>query len=308
MGLRDFLDRTRRRVGDRGWAGVKDSVNELYKGGWRYLGWHVPRGTNVYERDWDTLVILDACRVDLMEELTGEFSFIDGVASFESVGSMSEEWIEKTFVDAYREEMRNTAYVTANVFSDSLLSADDFLELDEVWRYGWDEDLGVVPPRAVTDRAIDVARTQDPDRLIVHYMQPHHPFIADDSSIASQFVSDPFGRGDEWSVVDALRHGKISHEEFWRAYRANLRLALEDVAVLRRNHDADTMVLTADHGDALGEWGIYDHPAGCLHPVVKNVPWVETTASDGGEYEPATADRTEQDVAIDQRLRDLGYL
>jgi hypothetical protein len=157
----------------------------------------------------------------------------------------------------------------------------------------------------VTDRAIALARDRQHDRLIVHYMQPHHPFVA--GGAPDGFAADPFGRENETTVVDALRKGRISREAFWNAYRENLRLVLEDVAVLLANHDAETVVLTADHGDALGEWGIYDHPAGCLHPAVKNVPWTETTATDGGEYEPQVVP-SEREADVEERLRGLGYL
>ena len=305
MGFREWARRSYARISDEGRQGAFDSLDEFYSGLWRYLGWRVPRGTNVYEREWDTLVILDACRVDLLREVAGEYPFVGPVESFESVGSMSEEWMVKTFTEEYAHETTQTTYVTSNVFSERVLSADQFLELDEVWRYAWDDDLGIVPPRPVTDRAIAVARDRQPDRLIVHYMQPHHPFVAGDSP--GEFAADPFGREHETTVVDALRKGRISREAFWNAYRENLRFVLDDVALLLANHDAETVVLTADHGDALGEWGIYDHPAGCLHPVVKNVPWTETTATDGGDYESqVTPDEGAADV--EERLQGLGYL
>lgn len=302
--LGDWVRRSCARIAEEGRGGAVDSAHELYGGLWRYLGWRVPRGTNVYEREWDTLVILDACRVDLLREVADEYPFVGDVDSLESVGSMSEEWMVKTFTDEHVDEVERTAYVTANVFSGRVLSADRFGELDEVWRYAWDDGLGIVPPRPVTDRAIAAARERDPERLVVHYMQPHHPFIADGT--AERFEPDPFGREGEPTVVDALRKGRIPRDEFWAAYRENLRLVLDDVAVLLANHDAETVVLTADHGDALGEWGIYDHPAGCLHPVVKDVPWVETTASDTGAYEPEVEPSAET-PAVSERLERLGY-
>ncbi|WP_128226241.1 hypothetical protein [Halobacteriaceae bacterium SHR40] len=305
MGLTDWIQRSYARIDEDGRAGATDSLDDLYSGMWRYLGWHVPRGTNIYEREWDTLVILDACRVDLLREVADEYSFLGPVGSFESVGSMSEEWMEKTFTEEYAEETRQTAYVTSNIFSERVLSTDQFLELDEVWRYAWDNTLGIVPPRPVTDRAITVARDQQPDRMIVHYMQPHHPFISDD--VSEHFAADPFGRENETTVVDALRRGEISRDAFWDAYRENLRLVLNDVAVLLENHDAEKVIITADHGDALGEWGIYDHPAGCLHPVVKNVPWSVTTATDENEYEPQLI-QNKHEANVEERLRGLGYL
>lgn len=308
MGLPEWIERTKRRLQQQGVAGAKESAYELYAGGWRYLGWHVPRGTNVYDREWDLLVVLDACRVDLLREVAVDYPFVTDVESTVSVGSMSEEWMAKTFQDEYAAEVRNTAYVTANVFSAEVLGDVPFQVLDEVWRYAWSDDDGTVLPTPVTDRAVAVGREHAPKRLIVHYMQPHHPFVG--SANPDGVGADPFGRKGEETVVDALRKGNVTRDEFWAAYRQNLEIVLEDVAVLLSNVDAGTVAITADHGDALGEWGIYDHPAGCLHPVVKNVPWAETSAVDTGEYEPTVeaAPPTDADVDVESRLRDLGYL
>jgi len=67
--------------------------------------------------------------------------------------------------------------VTGNTWTDRYLDATAFAALDEVWKYAWDDDLGTVPAAAVTDRAVALARERDPERLVVHYMQPHHPFV-----------------------------------------------------------------------------------------------------------------------------------
>lgn len=306
MGFGDWVKRSAANVNNQGYQGLKESTYEVYTGAWRYLGWHVPRGTNVYELDWDVLVILDACRVDLMEEVGAEFPFIESVESVESVGSMSEEWLAKTFTEDYHTQMRETAYVTTNVFSHEVLDSDRFELLDELWRYCWDDDLGTVPPSAVSDRAIQVARDRNPEYLIIHYMQPHHPFVGSD--LFGQFGIDPFGDRNEMTVVDALRLGKVSREDFWNAYRDTLRHVLQSVSVLLTNIDANTVAISSDHGEAIGEWGVYGHPAGCLHPSVKNVPWVETTATDTGEYEPTIERTPEENVNVERRLRDLGYM
>ena len=306
MGFSDWVKRSARNVRADGYEGARESVNEVYGGAWRYLGWHVPRGTNVYEKEWDMLVILDACRVDLLREVAADYPFIGEVKSLDSVGSMSEEWMVKTFTDEYAAETSETAYVTANAFSGEVLDDDSFRLLEEVWRYHWDDDLGVVTADAVTDSAVRVGREYDLEYLIVHYMQPHHPFIGSDAF--GDFESDPFGEKGATTEVDALRRNEVTRAEFWAGYRDNLRYVLEEVETLLANVAADRVVITADHGDALGEWGIYGHPAGCLHSAVRTVPWVETTAEDTGEYEPQLEPRTAESVEVQDRLRDMGYL
>lgn len=306
MGFLDWAKRSSRYIRERGHSGVKDSGYELYTGFWRYFGWRLPRGVNIYEKDWEVLVVLDACRVDLMREVAGEYPFLQDVDTIKSVGSMSEEWLAKTFDEEYRTQISETIYVTTNAFSGEVLTPDNFRMVDELWGYCWDDDLGTVPPSSVTDRAISIARDYDPARLIVHYMQPHHPFIGSD--VFGRFGVDQFGGQKEVTVVDALRYNAISREEFWSAYRDNLRFVLNEVSILLTNTDADEVVITSDHGEALGEWAIYGHPAGCLHPAVTNVPWVETSASDTGSYEPEIEPPAENETTVEERLEELGYL
>ena len=307
MSFGDWVRVSAAKIRGKGREGVADVAYDLYTGLW-WLAWPIPRGTNVYERDWDLLVVLDACRVDLLRSVADEYAFLDGeIERTESVGSMTKEWLAKTFTDEYAAEVANTAYVTGNVFSDRILESDRFRALEEVWRDGWDEERDTVPPRSVTDRAIRTARETDPDRLIVHYVQPHHPFLD-----LEGFDAAPFGPALSDTVVDALRKGKISRNTFWNAYQDNLRRALDDVELLLENVDAERVAITADHGDALGEWGIYDHPVGCLHPAVRTVPWTTTTATDRGTYEPdLERERGERDESgessVEDRLQALGY-
>ena len=65
---------------------------------------------------------------------------------------------------------------------------------------------------------------------------------------------------------------------------------------------------TGIHGDAVGELGIYDHPAGFLHPSVTDVPWSVTTAEDTETYEPTLEPSDGEDSDVEERLKRLGYL
>jgi hypothetical protein len=275
------------------------------------VGKRVPYGTNVYERPWDVLIVLDACRVDLLRSVAPDFEFVDTVESVRSVGSSSSEWLENTFEG--EPECDQTVMVTGNTWTDRYLGADSFAALDEVWKYAWDEELGTVPADAVTNRAISMARSHDPKRLIVHYMQPHHPFVpdpiaGDDGMVRSGTHSSS---SNPWI---ALRRGDMSREQVWRAYEANLRYALDSVARLIENVDGRA-VLTADHGNLFGEWGLYGHPMHTPVPTLLEVPWAETTAVDQHTLQP-TLDPPE-DLPISRvygadtdrdRLDALGYL
>jgi len=326
MSLTDWVTNTSNKVRENGVTGLWDSTRLLYNGSWRIFCSRLPVGTHIYERDWELLILLDGCRVDTLKEFEGrtEPGFVDDVDRFRSVGSTSREWLAKTFRPEYREEVGRTAYVSANPYTDEILTesgdnrspfnpanwdtltAEDFLTIEELWRDEWDHGLRTVSPRPVTDRAITIGRELDPDRLIVHYMQPHQPFIGEQARSEDRSWID----GNCWG---ALRRGETTVERVRDAYRENLELVLKEVDILLQNVDAESAVVSSDHGNAFGEWGIYGHPGGFLHPSVKDVPWLPTQATDTRTYEPsaeaeAEASETESDYSTEDRLRDLGYL
>ncbi len=313
--IRQTVDRFERE-GPR--TALRQSARELYVGGLRRIDAAWRLAPTVYDREWDALVVLDGCRTDLLAEVAADYDFLDSPGRAASPASQSREWLRRTFAPEHRDETARTAHVTANPYTGETLDADDFLLLDEVWRYAWDDEVGTIPPRAVTDRAIDAGRRLDPDRLVVHYMQPHFPSLSD-PDIDSRFRRDDTGwePGHAW---DQLRDGSLSRERLWAAYRGNLRRVLDEVGLLLDNLDADRVAITADHGNAAGEWGVYGHPPRMPLPSLHVVPWYETAASDAGEHEPATdrpadlrADeggvesaRPDED-AVAEKLRHLGY-
>jgi hypothetical protein len=47
------------------------------------------------------------------------------------------------------------------------------------------------------------------------------------------------------------------------------------------------VAITADHGNLLGEWGLYGHPLSTPVPALITVPWAETTGVDQETRTPA---------------------
>lgn len=263
----------------------------------------------VFEADWDLLVVLDACRADLWSEVVASEDELPIGSTRISPGGTSTEWLTAVFGGRGRSELSNVGYVTANPYSDTHVKRENVGLLDEVWRYGWDDDDGTVPPRPVTDAAVRAGRRHDLDRLVVHYMQPHFPSLSRDSEVGTTL--EAFG-DESLGVWNDLRFGRRSVESVWEAYRENLRIVLEDVRLLLSNVDAPEAVVTSDHGNAFGERGIYGHAAGIALRPLREVPWVETTATDRGTHEPADppmeCDRRAMDESgVEERLRDLGY-
>ncbi|WP_053947424.1 sulfatase-like hydrolase/transferase [Halolamina sediminis] len=297
---RDSIEEIR----ENGMDGLNEVTYQLYLGFLRraYALQDHSDEESIFDREWDILVILDACRRDLIESVEDDYDFLTENKPFRSMGSMSREWMQKNFTEAYSEELRRTAYISGNIFTEDYAEPNQFDYLDEVWKYAWEG--GTVPARAITDRGIAVYRNEDPDRMILHYMQPHAPS-----------VPDPLGEGmalpgddDDWtSSPELLRAGAVTKDRLVESYRANLRYVLDDVAVLLENVDAEHVAITADHGEAFGEKHIYEHPDHMPLDILREVPWYETTATDQGTYEPSL-EPTKETGDMDEKLRALGYL
>lgn len=292
----------------------------LYMKAWLAISSRYPIGTNVFERDWELLIVLDACRVDALQEVASEYDFLDSIDSIRSVASTSDVWMAQTFTGKHRAEIQRTAYISANAYAKRVIEdrelpgsanltdwdvvfPEDFLLLDQAWEHQVNHTYPHMLSEDLTDRAITVGREHNPPRQIVHYLQPHEPYIA--NSIKQdrkmrEYEEDPLG---------SLRDGNVSRSVVWNAYLDDLRRCLDHVETLLQSIDADRAVITADHGEAFGEWRTYGHLCGNLHPVVKRVPWVETSASDSGQYQPVFEYESDQSQSlnVDQQLEDLGY-
>jgi len=303
MTFAEWKDNAIEHVRKDGWiTGGKQAANEFYLGMWRQTGKRWNYGRRIYNHDWDLLVVLDACRADLMGEVVDEYDFVtDGTAY--SCGSSSGEWTKKNFSDEYAQEKAKTALVSANPYTDMHLNADDFLLLDEVYKDAFDREVRTTRAETVVDRTIEAYREHDPDRIIAHLMQPHPPFVPD--PLAEGLPMHDYDHTPWDTVWDQLRKGDISKERAWTGYTENLRYALDNVAVLLDNVDAERAIITADHGNLLGEFGLYAHPQYVPIPSLKRVPWIETSAADSGSHTPADHEIT--DVSPEEQLEALGY-
>jgi arylsulfatase A-like enzyme len=165
--------------------------------------------------------------------------------------------------------------------------------------YDYGSDLGTTPiPDEVTNAAIHEYRNTRSSRMVVHYMQPHEPYIQNEQNgDLPETHSNPF---------DELQAGKTTSEETYSAYLDNLRKALDSVSRLLRNIDAERVVVSADHGELFGEWGVYAHPAAFPHPAVRKVPWVITGANNTANEDITPPKQVE--VSTEKRLSDLGYI
>lgn len=263
-------------------------------------------GVPIYGLDWDVLVVLDACRADLIREVAGEYDFLTGSETIRSVASVTRRWMLLNFVGEYTDEMLRTTYICGNPFSDSMLDNASFTELSEVWKDAWVEP-GTVPPEAITNKAIELGR-KGFDRMIVHYMQPHCPFLST-PELSTRKNRDEFGRPSGDDVWTRLDKSQLDRSAVWKGYEDNLRLGLDEVSILLENIDAQKILITSDHGNAIGEWGLYGHPERMPFDVLRRVPFYQTSGTDRQTRTGSDllVEGKKEDCSVNDRLRSLGY-
>lgn len=285
VGLRYALSEIRKNYGSANWwrnrvlvpyvVGTATRIHPSYPG--------YDKAVRVMDEDWDTLVVLDACRADYFQEVADMTTF-DDYSTRVSLGSHSSEWTRRNF---HGRQFGDTVYVSANPHT-SLVAGDSFHFVDELWEDYFDDNAGVVLPAAVRDAAIEAAERFEDKRLIVHFMQPHGPFVGSD-------VPEPYE----------------TEAEYWEAYTQNLEHVLPYVHEIVDAVPGKTVV-TADHGQAhaTGIWdtlGIGGHKPGLRFPSLVQVPWA--VIEDENRREVSDGNVTEAGgEQIEQRLEQLGYL
>ncbi|ELZ17396.1 alkaline phosphatase family protein [Natrinema limicola] len=263
--------------------------------------------------DWDNLILLDACRYDLFDarnQLNGDLQ------SVRSKGSDSWEFMNANFAGR---TLHDTVYVTANphVYE---LPENTFHAVENLLETRWDEESGTVRPAAVVEEAIEALDRYPEKRLIVHFMQPHFPFLGptgqtfDHMGIKDLDAAERSDAPNPWFGL--IYEDTVDAETVLMAYRENLDLLFPHVERLLETLSGKSVV-TSDHGNLIGERGfpipmrMYGHPRGLNRDEVRTVPWLELETADRRRIvsEPPQQDETEtNDDVVEDRLSALGYV
>lgn len=274
---------------------------------------------NVVHEDWDNLIILDACRYDILNELD---YFDSGVEKVLSVGGHSKEFLQKTFADG---EFHDTVYVSANNYVNDF-PQDKFFTIKTVFSYE-------LSPKNVVETVKETFSRYPNKKYIIHFMKPHTPYIGETAEeireryANSDYLRDYAFRGiatSEDSITeDAPRRidpniffdGPLDVETLRACYKENLEMVLPHVDTLINQLGGKTVV-TADHGELLGETKgpffkrYHGHPHDIKTKECYYVPWVEIetgTRRNINSDPPLGFNPIDENKQKDQ-LRLLGYI
>ena len=301
-----------------------------------------PRMTDVVDRDWDNLLILDACRYDVFERLNTIEGDLDCIVS---KGSHSHEFVDETFRGR---ELHDTIYVTANPFGAAMcedvffrmettfsgtkrfsLGGDRLSEIEtDGGRILRDNHIDNVRPELIRAMTVDAHDRHPHKRLITHFMQPHMPYIGPRAKALRDRLREERGvrfeywmdlryrdEGDECinDLMIAAKRGYITPDELLAVYEENLEIVLGEVEALIAELDGKT-VITSDHGEHLGEVRngerTFSHAKYRYSKELRRVPWLEINADERrtvqADTPPGSPSVSNQQVY--ENLEHLGYL
>jgi len=190
----------------------------------------------------------------------------------------------------------------------------DLFRIDDVWEQSIEHGESAVGPEKMNERAIETVDKYPDKRLVVHYIQPHIPFIGEVGREQFDEPGDPI-----WQLAMEGKLG-ISDETLWTAYEENARIALEAVSKVVPELPGKT-VITSDHGQMIGDRSSpipsreYGHPPGIYTEHLVKVPWFVCQFEQRRDTVPTDPDadydrkRTDElDEKAHEHLQDLGYL
>lgn len=259
----------------------------------------------VMEEEWDYLIILDACRYDFFESIYKEFFGYDNLEKAISPAIETIEWAEKSFKDFYEDII----YISTTPFINSKKGLSErgfyfnakkhFYKVIDLWDWGWDHKIGTVRPEKVNEIALKEYQLHPDKRLIIHYMQPHAPYLSLEKlymklrrgdkrgkergivfqrnlipssvrRILAEICIKGFGTEFVWRLNKIFHFRKIHplHMEMaWRMVgREGIIKAYADnlrIVLKYVQKLVETLngkiIITSDHGEMLGEDGFYGH-------------------------------------------------
>lgn len=235
------------------------------------------------ETDWNVLLLLDACREDYFRELCDS-----SCEPVRSPAPCTRRWIKQML---RRNLLDGATYVNANPVVQDVVTNRNGVPLNvHYFRRASD---GTVPPGTLSDAVLDRIDSEgQPDPLVVHYLQPHAPYVGSWEKLKQDRPAE---------VVRRMRTRKEYAANLWSVWVEACRLA---------QGLAGRVVITADHGEMLGRDGRWGHECHWDNPELFRVPWLEL---DGGSQRVLKSELSWEkrekasDSELEKRLQSLGY-
>ena len=254
---------------------------------------------------WGTLLILDACRYDVFKEVAGELDLKGELQCADSGVLGTSSWYYKNWRG--QPGQTNITAVVANPWG--LRYPLKFEQVIKAW------DSGMNCAKVDPDRTMDFYRKfASGKRAMVHFVPPHQPFLGEKGKAVYEKLGINMEQreGTKWDWENNKKftaltqvqkllstYGRSGHwGEVKDAYKENVNFIVTKIKKWLPEF-LPPVVITADHGEVVGEGG-KDEKGGYGHchnqpnvrMIQRLVPWFVFS----------------EDNEIMQRLKSLGYV
>lgn len=237
------------------------------------------------QADWEILVIVDSCRYDLFKKnLPAELKKYELKKAISNAHGTFE-WLEKNF-----NQKTDIVYITPLIYLDRYLPGirNNFSDVVDVWKEGWDTNIENISQKYVTEQAIHYSKQNK--RIIVHYgafWGKGYPTY-DDSLFwkVRMFLRENIPTIILWNISKLFNPSKAiekiystkGRQKIIEHYEKQLKTFFPPVLQLIKQTNKKILI-TADHGMLLGEFGYYGahHSRLIQNKKLVEVPWMEIT-------------------------------
>lgn len=268
---------------------------------------------SLMEEQWDIAIILDACRYDIFKEAyeqylpSGKLEKRAGASdTFEWLHTVFNGGRASNIVYVSAHPGINSKGVAWGNFN----ASERFYRVYDAWLDAWSWRLGSSLPNKVARIAVNAIAEHPKRKVIIHFIQPHFPYRkapcpstyfdlrCAKSNPEMAILLERFARNliksldfnfsrfriAYWKFKKLLRLNFLEdlNEIYWRKYsvddlkyfyRDNLEWALSSAMQIIERFSDHKIVITSDHGEALGENGEFFHLYKTKNPVVRVVPF-----------------------------------
>jgi hypothetical protein len=210
------------------------------------------------------------------------------------------------FQENFKQYYADTIYISSNPFIWEF--RDYFYRVAYIAPKEEIETYGTVLPETVLKQALELSNKYPNKRLIIHFLQPHYPFIGE-TKIRN-------GKIKNTNPFYLLGKGEIEEADLRCAYSDNLKRALPYVEKLVNEIPGKT-IITSDHGEAFGAWArpfpirIYGHSGPRIKELVE-IPWLVIEKEPRKRIISGESKETPKDIyyenEVRKHLQSLGYI
>jgi hypothetical protein len=299
---------------------VRQELRYIYESSKFRLKYRNESSKNPIKEDWDNLIILDACRYDLLRNILTQFNYFDCNIEYKILESSNSRQFRDKYISGNK--FHDTVYITANTFG---VEVDNSVFHKKYTVYEDNSGGGnyeYFSPETVYNLSVKAYQENSNKRMIVHFMQPHAPYYGEKAKRLRKELSEQGFKFLAWNedmaqestkqngvlpnLLEATRRDLISNGDLIDIYIENIHIVLEYVNMLVTDINGKT-IITSDHGEML-RWKI-GHGERIYTEGLRKVPWVGLDYEEHREVikEPPETTDTPNSADLDEQLAALGY-